>query len=35
MTLSPAKNLSVTSAEEFLSQMELSIMRPKDLIGPE
>ena len=35
MTLSPAKNLSVSSAEEFLSEMELSVIRPKDLIGLE
>ena len=35
MTLSPAKSLSVSSAEEFLSEMEPSIMRPRNLIGQE
>ena len=35
MTLSPAKNLSVSSAEEFLSEIEPSIMQPKNLIGLE
>ena len=35
MTLSPAKSLSVSSAEEFLSEMEPSIMRPRNLIGLE
>ena len=32
MTLSPAKSLSVSSAEEFLSEIEPSIMRPRNLI---
>ena len=32
---SPAKNLSVSSAEEFLSEMEPSILRPQNLIGLE
>ena len=35
MTLSPAKSLSVSSVEEFLSEMEPSIMRPRNLIGLE
>ena len=35
MTLSPAKSLSVSSAEEFLSEIEPSIMRPRNLIGLE
>ena len=35
MTLSPTKSLSVRSAEEFLSEMEPSIMRPRNLIGLE
>ena len=35
MTLSPAKSLSVSSAEEFLSEIEPSIMWPRNLIGPE
>ena len=35
MTLSPAKSLSVSSAEEFLSEMEPSIMQPRNLIGLE
>ena len=30
-----AKSLSVSSAEEFLSEMEPSIMRPRNLIGLE
>ena len=32
MTLSPAKSLTVSSAEEFLSQVEPSIMRLTNLI---
>ena len=35
MTLSSAKSLSVSSAEEFLSEIEPSIMRPRNLIGLE
>ena len=35
ITLSPAKSLSVSSAEEFLSEIEPSIMRPRNLIGLE
>ena len=35
MTLNPAKRLSFSSAEEFLSEIEPSIMRPKNLIGLE
>ena len=35
MTLSPAKCLSVSSAEKFLSEIELSIMRSRNLIGLE
>ena len=35
MTLSPAKNLSVSYAEEFLSEIEPSIMQPRNLIGLE
>ena len=35
MTLCPAKSLSVSSAEEFLSETEPSIMRPRNLIGLE
>ena len=35
MTLSPAKSLSISSAEKFLSEIELSIMRPRNLIGLE
>ena len=33
MTLNPAKSLSFSSSEEFLSEIEPSIMRPKNLIG--
>ena len=32
MTLSPAKSVSVSSAEEFLSGIESSIMRPRNLV---
>ena len=32
MTLSPAKSVSVSSAEEFLSGIEPSIMRPRNLV---
>ena len=35
MTLNPAQSLSFSSAEEFLSEIEPSIMRPKNLIGLE
>ena len=35
MILSHAKSLSVTSAEEFLSEIEPSIMRLRKLIGLE
>ena len=35
LTLSPAKSLSVSSTEEFLSEIEPSIMRPRNLIGLE
>ena len=35
MTLNPAKSLSFSSAEEFLSEIESSIMQPKNLIGLE
>ena len=35
MTLNPAKSLSFSFAEEFLSEIEPSIMRPKNLIGLE
>ena len=35
MTLSPAKRLSFSSAELFLSEIEPSIMRPTNLIGLE
>ena len=31
MTLSPAKSLSVSSAEEFQSEIEASIMQPRTL----
>ena len=33
--LNPAKNLSANSTEEFLSESEPSIMRPKNLTGLE
>ena len=33
ITLSPAKSLSVSSTEEFLSEIEPSIMPPRNLIG--
>ena len=33
MTLSSAKSLSVSSAEEFLFEIEPSIMEPRNLIG--
>ena len=33
MPLRPAKGLSVSFAEEFLSEIEPSIMRPRNLIG--
>ena len=35
MTLSLPKSLSVTSSEEFLSEIEPSVMRPRTLIGLE
>ena len=35
LTLSPAKSLSVSSTEEFPSEIEPSIMRPRNLIGLE
>ena len=35
MTLSPAKSLPVSSAEELLSEMKQSIMQPRNLIGLE
>ena len=35
MTLSRAKSFSVSSAEEFLSEIEPLIMRPRNLIGLE
>ena len=35
LTLSTAKSLSVSSAEEFLSEIEPLIMRPRNLIGLE
>ena len=35
MTLNPAKSLSFSSAEEFLSEIEPSIMQHKNLIGLE
>ena len=35
MTLSPDKSLSVSSAKEFLTEIEPSIMRPRNLIGLE
>ena len=35
MTLSPAKSLSVSSVEEFLSEIGPSIMQPRNLIGLE
>ena len=35
MAISPAKSMSVSSAEEFLSEMEPLIMRPRRLIGLE
>ena len=35
MTLSPDESLSVSSAEEFLYEIEPSIMRPINLIGLE
>ena len=35
MTLNPAKSLSFSSAENFLSAIEPSIMRPRNLIGLE
>ena len=35
MTLSPAKSLPVSSADEFLSEMKPSIMQPRNLIGLE
>ena len=34
-TLSPVKSLSVSSAEEFLSEIEPSVMPPRNLIGLE
>ena len=34
-TLSPVKSLSVSSAEEFLSEIEPSVMSPRNLIGLE
>ena len=35
MTLSPDKSFFVSSAEEFLSEIQPSIMRPRFLIGLE
>ena len=35
MTLCPDKSLSVSSAEEFLPEIEPAIMRPRNLIGLE
>ena len=35
MKLIPANSLSVSSAEEFLSEIEPSIMQPINLIGLE
>ena len=35
MRLNPTKSLSFSSAEEFLSEIEPSIMRPRNLIGLE
>ena len=35
MTLNPAKSLSFSSAEEFLSEIEPSIMRPRNLMSLE
>ena len=35
MTLSSAKSLSVSSSEEFLSEIEPSIIQPRNLIGLE
>ena len=35
LTVSTDKNLSVSSAEEFLSEIEPLIMRPRNLIGLE
>ena len=35
MTLSPAKGLSVSSAEKFLSEIEPSIMPSRNLTGLE
>ena len=32
MTVSPAKSLCVSSGEEFLSEIEPSIIRPRNLI---
>ena len=32
MTLSPGKNLSVSSGEEFLSEIEPSIMQPRNVM---
>ena len=35
MTLSPAKGLFVSSGEEFLSEIQPSIMQPRNFIGLE
>ena len=35
MTLDPAKSLSFSSTEELLSEIEPSVMQPKNLIGLE
>ena len=35
MALSPVKSISVSSVEEFLSEIELSFMSPRNLIGLE
>ena len=35
MARSPVKSISVSSVEEFLSEIELSFMSPRNLIGLE
>ena len=35
MTISPAKSLAVSFVEEFLSEVEPLIIKPRTLIGPE
>ena len=35
MALSPVKSISVSSVEDFLSEIEVSFMSPRNLIGLE